>query len=277
MTKHIKKITFLAIALAFLVVGCTKDDVTPNGNNNAEPGTFKVRMTDSPADFEALDVEIVKVEAYLQGEGWVTLNNETETYSVLDLNNGVETVIASQTSAEAKAGTYTMVKLTFGSNNKLQLNAAATLELGPIAINTNGLVDLRFEGEKEVIIEIDEEVNGQSGASILLDFNVASSIKKDAQEYVIDPVVDEIKNAETGVRGEVEGAVSAMVMISSDADSFSTYINAEGKFLLRGMEEGTYTLTCIPSRTDSVIPEPYKFEGLVVTKGEIETVGTINF
>jgi hypothetical protein len=277
MTKHIKKLTFLAVALAFLVVGCSKDDVGPNGNDTAEKGTFTVAMTDSPADYEALDVEILKIEAYLQGEGWVTLENEAATYSVLELNNGVQTTIASQTKAETKTGVYTMLKLTFGSNNRLQLNEAATLELGPLYVHTNGLLDLRFEGEKEVIIEVDEEVSSKTGASVLLDFNVASSIKKDVQDYVIDPVIAEIKNTQTGVRGQVQGAASAMVEVSNESGTFSTYINAEGEFLLRGMDEGTYTLTCIPSRTDSIIPQNYELEGLVVTKGEIETVGTINF
>ena len=274
-----KKLSFVALAILVFASGCEREDINSTDPNAPAPNAFKVRMTDSPADFEALDVEIVGVEAYLEGEGWVNLNNETQLVSVLELTNGAETTLASQTEGEVQAGVYTMLKIQFGSQNTLQVNESTSLEIGPIAINNNGWLDLQFGGEQEVIIEIDEEVSATSGADILIDFNVAQSIVRDADEFILQPVLTEIENVETGIRGEVSGAANAAVLVTSGDDTLSTFINAEGEFLLRGMEEGMFDLICMPAKElgDSLQAEPVSVEGLVVTEGEITSVGTISF
>lgn len=276
----IKKFSLFALGIAFVAFGCEREDVQPSDPSRPAPKSFKVRMTDSPGDYEALDVEILKVEAYLEGEGWVSLNNDAQFVSVLELTNGAETTLAEQFEGEAQAGVYSKLKFTFGSENHLEVSEALALELGPIALNSNGMLDLSFgSGEQEVIIEIDEEVSAEAGADLLIDFNVAQSIYQEADSFFIQPALEEIENAETGVRGQVSGAVSAMVMIYNDSDTASTFIDAQGNFLLRGMTSGSYDLMAIPNRVEGELqdPEPYEIDGVLITEGEISTVGNISF
>ena len=272
-----KKLKIYIVAIAALSLGmlaCKKDN-NPNNINNAGPeaGEFQVRMTDAPGDFEALDVEIVKVEAYLENEGWITLNNETQFVSVMELTNGAETELASQSNVEA--GAYTKVKLTFGSQNRLTTNAHGSLESEPISAEASLNFDLKYAGPSEIIIEIDEEVTAESGASVLLDFQVMQSIKKDAEDYILNPVITFIKNESTGVKGKVEGSAQAAILITNGSDSLSTFIDAEGNFLLRGIDEGMYDMILIPETDDEMPNDETVLEGLVISQGEFYNAGTI--
>lgn len=277
------KLKNYGFAASFLVLGllaCKKEEPVNNPGNNSqtEANTFEVRMTDEPGDYEALDVEIVKMEAYLENEGWVTLINEAQTVSVLELKNGAETQLALK--SDAKAGTYSRLKLTFGTNNTIAVQARATATTGVDSASASGTItfNMNYEGPKEYEIEINEEVSAEAGASVLLDFHVAKSVKEEFEEYVLKPVITQIKDSKTGVEGRVSGAAKAMVLLTNGQDSLSTYIDANGEFLLKGMNEGTYDLICMPSADDeweNDLPNEERIEGVVVTQGEIYNAGEI--
>lgn len=273
-----QKFALLLASLLILTLGCEKEDMSPEGT--PEPGTFKAYMTDSPGDYEALSVEILRVDAYLEGHGWVALNTQSRTVNVLTLTNGAQTEISSSTSSKVKAGAYSLLRVTFGDNHQLTLNAAATAALGGV-INggTSGVFDLHYAGPHEVIIEVDEEVSGKVGAEVLVDFNVAQSIYYDVNRFVLRPVLTTIERKTTGVSGHVEGAATAAVNLSNEDGSFGTAINAQGDFLIRGMKDGVYQLAVTRGRTfeDLQEPEPVIINGVVVADGEITSVGTINF
>ncbi len=266
------KLSMIALsALMFTTSSCNKEDEMENEARN--PGnSMQVKMTDAPGDYAALDVEILKVEAYLQDSGWITLNNSAQMVSVLDLTNGAETSIAFN--SNVSAGLYTQVKLTFGSSNTLTLLADGSLG------GTNGSVDIElgWTGSQEVIIDINEEVSSESGAVVLLDFNVAQSIIETGQDYILTPIITEVKNASTGVQGEVEGAANAAVILTDGNNTVSTYIDANGRFLLRGVPSGVYDLLILPSSEDidNGMPSQHQIEGVVVASGEFTQMGSIS-
>jgi hypothetical protein len=276
--RGLQKIAMLVLGLAFFATSCQKESIGPDGSK-PEAGTFKAYMTDSPGDFEALNVEILRVEAYLEGKGWVTLNSTARSINVLSLTNGAQTELTAAAESEAQAGVYSKIRIIFGSNNHITISNQAALALSEITGNLEATFALHFKGQREVVIEIDEKVNSRVGAAVLIDFNVAQSVHQYADSFVIDPILTLIADARTGVRGHVEGAASAAVTLSNDGGSFSTYINAEGDFLLRGMEDGTYDLAVMPCGVVGQIqdPQPKHVNGVIVTKGEITSVGTINF
>ncbi|HEX2901500.1 MAG TPA: DUF4382 domain-containing protein [Bacteroidia bacterium] len=276
--KGLQKIAMLVLGLAFFATSCQKENVGPDGTK-PEAGTFKAYMTDSPGDFEALNIEILRVEAFIEGEGWVTLNSNARSVNVLSLTNGVQTELTAAAESEAKAGAYTKLRIVFGSNNHITISNQAALALSEITGNLVATFSLHFKGEREVVIEIDEKVNSRVGAAVLLDFNVAQSVHQYADSFVIDPILTVIEDARTGVRGHVEGAASAAVTLNNHSGSFSTYINAEGDFLLRGMEDGTYDLIVMPCGVVGQLqdPQPKEVNGVIVTEGEITSVGTISF
>lgn len=263
-------IPLFAAALAISITACKKEDIQPNSNGTTSPSQsnqFKVRMTDAPGDFASLDVEILKVEAYLQDSGWVTLNNNAQVVSVLDLTNGAETTIAYEGSAEA--GIYTQLRLTFGNQTNLMLFGS----------NGSGMLqaNLNFGSTNQVVIEIDEEISSTSQADVLLDFQVAESIIEQSQQYILDPVITEIEDESTGLRGEVQGAANAMIVLSDGQNEFSTFINAQGNFLLRGIPQGTYNMIVSEMDGGDNVQDQVELSGILITQGEISQAGTIQF
>ncbi len=270
-----KKLRFIPIAIAaslLLFTACKKENYETE--DTAEPREFKVNMTDNPGDYEALTVEISSVEAYNEQSGWVTLNSQSQIVSVLELTNGKETTIA--TMQQAELGAYSKLKIKFGNEHKLTLKS--NVEIGGIASTTTAVFQLGFEGPKDIEIEINEEISSTTGADVLIDFDVAQSIKEDGENYVIKPTLKWIEDRATGVDGKVKGSASAALVLTNGQDSFSAYTNAEGEFLIRGMKEGTYDLIVYPIQENGEeMMEEKVIEGVVVVEGKIKSAGTIRF
>lgn len=267
--KNFKSITMWMVATILATVACRKE---MPATNDAKNGSFSVRMTDGPGNYAALNVEITKVEAYLQNEGWITLDNQAKTIDVISLNNGIETQLAYQTNAAA--GVYTKLRLTFGNTNKLSVNADATTG----GTSGSATVDLVWNGPKEVEIQINEEISANAKADVLLDFNVVASIVHYTCDYILKPAIKEIKDAATGIQGQVEGSAHAAVMIMQNGDTvLATYTDTYGKFLIRGADAGTYDLLVVPEPAfpEVGILKDKTISGMVITKGEITQAGTI--
>ncbi len=279
--KNLKKISTLAFAALFFFAACKKDEdnASPNQNNpGSEPQaqSFNVKMTDAPGDFEALNVTITSVDAYIEGEGWVNLENNAKSMNVLSLTNGAETSIASK--SEAKTGIYSKLKIRFDQDAKLKLNANALANFGGVILADN-TVQLGWMNStsNEVEININEQVSSTSGAEILLDFDVASSIEKNTNEYVLNPAIKVMSNANTGVKGNVQGTSRAAVMLTNGQNSFSTFTDANGNFMIRGAESGTYKLTIdAAAKTEGDLRTDDKvIDGVVIADGEIKQMGTL--
>lgn len=276
----VTKMTMAVIAIMGLFfTACKKENVaTNNPSSTAQAGTFKVRMTDAPGDYAGLYVEIDKVEAYLDGSGWVLLNNQAQMFSVLDLTNGTETNIAYQSSVEA--GTYTMLRLTFGEDNSIKLNSSSELGLQlPVGISSNASLDLNVDQmlgqERTVEIAINETVSASAGASVLLDFNVAQSVIENEAGWMLDPIITSIEDELTGLKGSIEGAQQASISIQTPEGEISTNTDASGSFLIRGLEEGTYTVMINAEVEGKTTNEIRVINGVAVVNGRIQNMGTI--
>lgn len=270
----LKKVLPISMALGLIFTACEKDENSNSVSSSTQASSFKVKMTDAPGDYAALNVEITGVEVYRENEGWISLSNEAQYINVIDLTNGAETTLAFQGNVEA--GTYTKLKLSFGDQNTLQVNS--DVSLAGLTLQAMSTTTLDWNGPKEVEIVIEEQVDAFSEGEVLLDFQVAQSIKEGTQSFVIDPMITVIEDANTGVQGEVEGSADAVVLLSNGEDTLSTYLNAEGQFLLRGVESGMYDLI-IQTAKDSLINSlnRTKIEQVVVSEGQISQVGTIQF
>lgn len=219
------KFSLMAAVISMIAFTACEQQV----DNNGREAGVTIKMTDAPGDYAALNVEIERVDIYSESSGWVTLSNETQMVNVLELTNGVETTLAS--SSELEAGLYTQVAVHFGSNNSIQVQsdgAYAELDLG---------------GESSIVVDIAAEVSASASTEVLLDFNVAESVVEINGVFTLDPSVQEIEDSETGVQGQIEGNAFANVTLTGAEGSFSAYTDASGSFLIRGMGEGSYTLT----------------------------------
>ena len=222
-----KKARISLIAAVVSMIAFTSCDKSVK--NDAKEAGVTINMTDAPGDYAALNVEIERVDIYSESSGWVTLSNETQMVNVLQLTNGVETTLA--TSSQLEAGLYTQVAVHFGSNNNIQ-------------VQSNGqFAELELGGESMIVVDINEEVSASSSTEVLLDFDVAESVVEVNGVFTLDPDVHEIEDPETGIQGQIEGNAFANVTLSGADGSFSAYTDASGAFLIRGMGQGSYTLT----------------------------------
>jgi len=251
-------IVMMVVCAGFGIQSCNK-------NKGASQGQMEVRMTDSPGDFVALNVEIMKIEAYLENSGWVTINETTKEINILDLTNGAEVTIASSTSVQA--GVYTKLRLTFSGENSLTFNGA----------NGSNTVNLSFSStySHQVEIPIHCEVSVGATSSILLDFNVGSSISESGGGYTLNPVISEIVDPTTGVQGNVNGSAKAAISLSNASHNASTYTNANGYFMIKGVPDGTYLLKIEAKGPGEVIASQKSIQNVTITKGQIKSLGSI--
>lgn len=189
----------------------------------------------------------------------------------MELINGAETRLAQQT--EVNNGSYSKIRLTFDDENYVRFKPG--VQLAGITTNENGEVKLSLGELKETEIDINYDINEQTGARVLLDFNVAQSITQKADRCIMNPVITEIEDILTGVQGHVENYPGAAVILSDGVYSYGTYVNDRGEFLLRGVDAGTYDLIVVPAGETPGQADEHRLEGVMVMDGEITQMGNI--
>lgn len=268
--KNLRKI-FATIVVFGLVFGACKKADIEKAAQTQEPNSMAVHMTDNPGDYLRVDMELKQVEVYMEGKGWIALESKAQFVNVASLTNGKSALIASRTKLES--GHYTKVKLLFGSNNKI----TAMTDIGGSGIRIAQETTLEFDGNKEIIVEIDANVNAQAGTEVWIDFDIVKSIKKDAQKYIVKPFLVWLKDRKTAVSGEIQGSVTAALVLTNGQDSVSAFTDIQGKFYIRGAKAGVYNLVIYPAykTVEDNLKKPLKVEGIVITEGEVKYLGTI--
>jgi hypothetical protein len=265
------------IAMTLLFASCNKDDnnVNPAQPGGSGPGTssMRVKMTDSPGEYGALNMSVVSVQAYLQDSGWITLNNDVHQMNVVSLTNGTTTELSYNTNVTA--GTYTKLKLVFAEESSVTINAYASGGMG----SGSGTFTMQWAtpGPHEVEIPINKQINVGTKGEVLLDFNVVNSISYVANQFIINPVVKEINDAKTGVRGSIQSGAHTAVVLNNGLFHSSTFADANGNFIFYGVNPGTYTMTIYPTvyQIANGAPQQKTIENVVVTNGQIKQMGSI--
>ena len=269
--KKTKIVSYLFLTMAFtslIFLGACKKD------KKAETKNVEVRMTDTPASFASLDVEVKSVEIFVEGSGWSTLSTETKSFNVLSLCNGK--YISLGNSTEFESGNYTKVKVVFGE--KFELKTYAETDLGLINFNATSNAKATWEGPKSIEIDLAAEVQAESNVVFMLDFDVAKSVVKQTAGYTVKPVIKCMKNTETGIQGKLNGAATAYITLDGNGFTASSNMDADGQFKIVGATEGSYSLhieyyTAGQSANDK--PKKKTIENVVIVKGEIKQQGEI--
>ncbi len=236
-----------------------------------ESSSIIVRLTDSPGDYEAVNIDLKSVEIHAnsgtQNEGWTTLNSNAAEYNLLDLTNGVETVIANDT---YPAGRISQLRLILGDNNSVVVDG----ETFPLTIPSGS--------ESGLKLLINENLTEGITYSILLDFDAAKSVVKTgaSNKYILKPVIKTITEAQDGaINGTVIPSdlnVAVYAIVSSDTVSTSYAIEGNADFFLGGLIDGSYTVSFDPGElsgySGSVIENVSVTLGDVTDLGEVELV-----
>jgi hypothetical protein len=111
-----KKILIICCCLSLF--SCKKDS-----NISGESAHLNVTMTDSPGDYDKVNIDLKNIEIHTsegeQNSGWIALNTKQGIYNLLELTNGIDTLIGN---ADLPAGKISQIRLVLGNNNSLVID-----------------------------------------------------------------------------------------------------------------------------------------------------------
>lgn len=233
-----------------ILVSCQKGTSTEGSKQ------LQVYLTDGPADYDAVNIEILTVEAKVdtnaahcrndhfgdadhnrddQKRGdefgtWVNLNASPGVYNVLTLRNGIDTLLATGT----VNGTVRKVRLTIGTNNTVVKNGVSY----PLVIsNETGnylYVHLRNEHRRD----------SSAHTGVWIDFDISRSIVEENGVFYLKPHLRPFcdKNF-AGLEGKVTPAeAKTVITVYNSTDTATAIPNPDGRFRVRGLSAGTYTV-----------------------------------
>ncbi|MBL7921748.1 MAG: DUF4382 domain-containing protein [Bacteroidia bacterium] len=256
--KTLKKILSILV-LIFVIVSCKKDPVTAP-QSNREPTPYYVRLTDAPALYQAVYVDIQGVEITGNGGANVMLNVNPGIYNLLDFSNGIDTLIAT---GSLYVDNVQQIRLILGPNNSVVVNNVSYPLKTPSA-QQSGLK-----------LQVHQDLQPGVAYYVLLDFDASLSIVEHGNgDYSLKPVIRTIQTALSGsIKGKiVPSGVFATVLATSGPNSYSTIVNANGEFVIAGLPAGTYTIVITPATPYN----PITLNNVVVTVGGSTNVGNLN-
>jgi hypothetical protein len=172
MKRHILPGAMMALCGLILFGGCKKDEM--------ENGNIFVRMTDAPAAYQQVNVDIVKVQVHhVDGSGngaWIDLPTNAGIYNLLALQNGIDTTIVHTT--QLGAGKITQMRLLLGSNNTLMVDSV----IHPMKVPSGSQSGIKLVGELNVV--------PNQTLNVLIDFVADESVVESGNgKYHLKPVV----------------------------------------------------------------------------------------
>ena len=253
-----KSLFILAFASAFVLAMTSCD--SDSGNDRLE-----VYLTDAPGDYESVNIEIAGVEIHTsegdQDSGWKTLEVNRGVYDLLELTNGLDTLLGS---IEIPAGRISQVRLKLGQGNSLVIDGET------FALATPGGLQSGLK------LQVHQVLAEGITYKILIDFDVARSIVRTGNgSYILKPVLRTITEAQDGaIMGRVNPAAStpAVYAIIGEDTVGTSYADEAGKFLIRGLDAGNYTVAFAPN---SEYIEATK-ENVSVEVGSVTDIGVVD-
>ncbi len=202
---------------------------------------LNVKLTDSPADFEEVLIDVQKVEINYSGgndsSSWMTLENTNAgVYNLLDFSNGLDTVLVEQ---ELPAGHILQMRLVLGDNNQVKKNGV--------------YYDLKTPSSQQSGLKFNIHADLVAGVTykMWIDFDAGRSIvEKGNGNYSLKPVIRTYAEATSGAISGVIDPASAkphIQAVSQNNDTLGTIADTvSGRFLIGGVSEGTYKLDVKP-------------------------------
>jgi len=228
---------FISIALLFFFISCKKNNKDVYGNPR-----LKVKLIDSPGDYEAVYIDVKDVQINVTGDtanGWHSLGGvNAGTYDLLKLVNDHDTILAD---AEISSGRLHQIRLVLGTENYVKIEG------------TTQLIKLETPSGQQSGLKLNVQMDVQDGIlyTITLDFDAARSIvKTSSDKYMLKPVIRTILNAVGGtLKGVVmpKGFQTAVYAIQGIDTIASTFTGTTGGYVIKGLPAGTYKVYYNPS------------------------------
>jgi hypothetical protein len=171
MKKTILLAASFVLIISLLFISCKKDDV---GGSS----TLNVRLTDAPTVYEEVNVDIREVNIKFSDDttnsGWVTLTTFPGIYRLLDLQNGVDTLLAT---GVFPFQTVKEIRFVLGPDNTIK-DAGVVY---PLTVPSGA--------ESGLKLKINMALN-ETLETIIIDFDAALSVTKEGTgDYKLRPVL----------------------------------------------------------------------------------------
>lgn len=233
-----------------------------NPSNSGQTAEVSLRLTDAPAAFDGLLLDIQGIEFHTDEAGWVSVDPVVPgIYDVLDYRNGADTLLARTT---LPVGRLSQVRFLLGDDNAIVVDGVEH----PLDVPSGQSSGLKFN--------VHEELMPNGSYEFWTDFDAARSIVQTGNgKYKLKPVIRVFTQL---TNGRIKGMVQPMdanpiVYAISETDTVSAIPEADGFFLLQGLSEGSYTLRIEPDAASGLAV----YERTVpVAFGVIADVETIN-
>lgn len=143
---------------------------------NPAQGHMTVRMTDAPADYLAVNVEVIGVSVHVDNVGWVNLPCNAGVYDLLTLQNDVTATLASNVTLSV--GKVSQIRLQLGTNNSIT-TLTGTFPLKVPSGSESGLK-----------INLHENIAPNNHVVVVLDFDAGLSVIKEREDsFSLKPVI----------------------------------------------------------------------------------------
>lgn len=238
------------------MMGCSESE---SANSRIE-----VWLTDAPGDYDEVNIDVKAIEVHTEdGElesGWISLDANEGVYNLLELTNGLDTLIGD---IEIPSGKISQIRLKLGQNNTIKVDGE-TYDLSTPSAQQSGLK-----------IQVHQELEAGITYKILLDFDVARSIVLTGNgTYKLKPVIRSIAEAQDGaIKGIVspkESSPAVYAIMNTDTIG-TTFCDTTGRFMIRGLPPGSYTVAFQPAETFL----PTTKAGVTVTLGSVTDIGVV--
>lgn len=248
---------FLGLLFTFSLISCSQKDTS-------EKAKLELRLTDDPAAFDAVYIDIRDVQINVTGDddkGWQSLPGvHAGIYNLLDLVNDKDTLLVN---ADIPTGKLHQIRLVLGTNNSIVANGI-TIPLETPSAQQSGLK-----------LNVQQDVTGGILYTMVLDFDAGKSIVQTGNsKFMLKPVIRTVLKA---VGGSIKGAVTPKTVLTAvyainGTDTMTTFTDLNGGYLIKGVPAATYTLKYWPADTT------YKSQvktGIIVTTGNVTVVDTV--
>jgi uncharacterized protein DUF4382 len=301
--KNIKLFIMLLAVVPIMIVGCKKEGKAGNTSN------VKFNLTDAPANFDSLNIDVQSIQVHSVTSGWITLNSSIGTINILSYVNG-SAVLAAQ--ADLSAGAIDQIRLVLGSNNSVVVGGHS------FSLSTSSSAAL----QSALTINVSGQLNPGDSYVFTIDFDAAQSVTATGGgSYQLSPVlrliVDQTTiastsltlggsntsitdsnsiNLSTGISVKTSGTGTGSVVISgngtgniagslgvaglasvcvtgANGSTFCTMTNLAGQFSMQALGAGTYTVTITP--TVALLGSVHVISNVVVTAGQTTNLGIV--
>jgi len=255
----------LLISMAVVVAGILIFTSCQKGSSSGT-GQLQVRLTDAPGPYDAVYIDVEKVEVNVSSDsgsssGWQTLPLlRPGIYNLLNFRNGIDTVLAS---VNLPAGTVSQLRLTLGNNNSVVINGQSYPLKTPSAQQSG----LKFN--------IHATLTSGIVYRLWIDFNAGSSIVTTGNGgYILKPVIRTFTEAIGGsIKGNVlPTAAKPLVWAIQGTDTLLALPDtATGYYFFGGVNAGSWNLAFHP------LDSTYKDTTFTVsvTTGVVTNAGTV--